>query len=286
MEIESEPIKYEERAFMQVEPQKCCKKNSVKFCRRVARILVDKLTSNKTEFLKDIAEFLSFFQASLENQIFLLSGVIIDPKGLESLHLELIRVIWEKNRCVLSEKQNCRLSLVNFDEWEGMFGFKGFCKRLKKSTKDYDLVLKKITFIDKSSSNVFVGFYSKLLFTLNVLALNMVIFGEMTVDKDIMNLIPEIDNFILMTMEPWLYKFYNHTKAKFATECCVGNKVLCKICRSSLLPADFRERLAQARKRSQAIKMVFERYQIELGFHKEAAIESVIFTIVTYDMWS
>lgn len=258
-----------------------CKKNSLKFCRKISKILLDNLNSTTSEPYDSHSSLIAFFQKALEQQINFLSGRILDSQGLQALHLELIKRIWEKNRDILSEKKNNKLSLVNFEEWRTIYSFQGFSDHLFTLSHELDTVLGKVEFDDESSRKTFLGFYSKLLYTLNVLFLNYIIFVQIPQDNEICNLIPEIENFELMTVEPWLYKHYNHTKAKFATECCSN----CKICRSSLLPTDFKERLAKARSRYHVIKNIFQTQFARSGIPTDHAYFAII-PVLVYDTWS
>lgn len=259
-----------------------CKKNSLKFCRRVSKLLLDKINEKEIASSKTLSQFLLFFQSALEQQIDMLSGMILDSQGLHHLHFDHIRKVWERNRNILSEKKNSKLSLVSFEEWETIYGFTGFLERLMISSNNFAQLITKIKLSDESSLKAFIGFYSKLLFSLNVLLLNSIIFIEFPQDKSVKNIIPEIDNFELMTIEPWLYKHYNHTKAKFARECCST----CKICRSSLLPQNFKDRLDKARSRYQIMKKIFQAAFFTTGNIQEINnIEVAIFPFLVYDTW-
>lgn len=260
-----------------------CKKNSLKFCRRISKSLIDMTSSNSTNDLSNtVQKLVVFIQAIVEKQIDLLGGSIRDSKGLERLHLDFVRKVWEKNREILSEKKNNKLSLVNFEEWNKLFSFKGFCDRLEGTSNSFSQLFKLIEMPSEILSKAFIGFYSKILYTLNVLMLNIVIFLKMFIDKDITKIIPDLDSFVLMTIEPWIYKHYNHTKAKFALECCSA----CKICRSSLLPKNFMEKLSNVRVRYQAVKKIFEKYLLELSMDQTASLDASIIPFLTYEIWN
>ena len=257
-----------------------CKKNSLKFCRRINKSLVESLGNKRLEDSSAITEFLSFFQRVLEHLIGLLAGTITDARNLQRSHLELLQKVWEINRNTLSEKKNNKLSLVNFDEWESLFTYKGFCRRLQDIT--YDPLLGKATFGDESSKKAFVGYYSKLLYILNGMILNTVLFTQFfSSNKSFCDGIPDIENFIMMTMEPWLYKHYNHTRAKFALECCRT----CKICRSTLLPGDFSEKLAKARSRYQVVKVIFRNYIKKEELKWDDITAESVFALLAADIW-
>lgn len=253
----------------------CCKKNSLKFCRRISKELIDQLDYPKDN--RPLAALLSFLEKALDNQLTLISGTILDSKEVKGIHFDLIKKVWVRNRGILSEKKNNKLSLVNFDEWERMFSFKGFSESLKRISNNFQVLLEKIEFTTEFEVGLFLGFYPRLLYILNVLILNHTIFVQMG-ERDVCQVIPELENFVIMTREPWLYRHYNHTKAKFALECCAS----CKICRSSLLPKDFGKRLEIGRERYRSLKALYEKHML---FSTEEDI-SAVFAFLAHDIWS
>ena len=264
------------------EPAKSsCKKNSLKFCRRITKLLIEQLSDPNSDYFPIISQFASFFQTSLQMQMDLFNGTISNPKG-ENLHLELIKKVWLRNRGILSEKKNNRLSLVSYEEWDRMFSFNGFCHNIEKVTNNYELLLKKTAFVDEFNANSFIGFYLRLLYTLNFAILNLIIFDHLNEKKDIYILIPELENFAIMVTEPWIYKHYNHTKAKFALECC-GT---CKVCRSTLLPKDFQARLASARGRYKEVWNLFLKQISEWNLKESPLNISPIFMFLASEIWS
>jgi hypothetical protein len=219
------------------------KKDSLKFCRRISKV-----------FLKDFSRSplktkLDNFFAQLVETVCEVTGMgIYDLKLLRCFHLKVFAQAWVNFKDSLSYYKNGKISLVTFNEWIALFSNEGFQKFLL-SSRLLDELPSVIDFNNKSdslSSQSFLHIYQKMLYLLFKTSIQSIIFMRMYDDdnnKNIVDVIPNFEHFVCMTLQPSLYKHYNHSKGRFALECCKR----CKICMSPTLPVNYYEILIQAR---------------------------------------
>jgi hypothetical protein len=164
---------------------------------------------------------------------------VYDTKKLREVNQKVFEQSWINFKDTLSYYKNGKISLVTINEWLTLFeGYHEFFTRLPEELQVISFEKR-----DELSCQTFLRIYRSLLLTQYKVSIQSIIHLGMFNDQSIMEEIPNLEHFACMTLQPSLYRHYNHTKGKFALECCVR----CKICMSSTLPADYYETLIQAR---------------------------------------
>ena len=130
---------------------------------------------------------------------------------------------------------------------------KGFQTEIKALSEDFKELSTYVVAADPVTKEAFMGFYCQLMFAVNQIFIFTVLFEDMERDREFRRKVSNLEDFYTMTVDPSLYKNYNHKRGKFALECC--NK--CKICRSSSVLADFPYQLQQARQELQSRRAFF-----------------------------
>ena len=225
------------------------KKGSLKFCRRLCKIVVPLL--ERESFSTKIFLFFTDLMATLVGHI---GASLSNRERFKTVSKVVFHRIWKKHRELLACTHHNKICLVTQAEWDSFFGKEGFIKELEKNTTELKEIVDLIDFRDDLDRNIFQHMFKNSLFILNTVFVNTVIYCDLLKDAKFVEGIPNYESFTLMAIEPWLCKHYNHAKEKFALECC--NK--CKICRSTTIPADFILRLHQARERLDRVKEFYQ----------------------------
>ena len=195
---------------------------------------------------------------------------IYDTKRLREVNQKVFEQSWLNFKDTLSYYKNGKISLVTFNEWLALFSVEGyheFLSRLPDELQDVVSFDKR----DQLSCETFLSIYSRLLFLLFKVSIQSIIYMGMYNDQSIMEEIPNLEHFTCMTLQPSLYKHYNHTKGKFALECCKR----CKICMSSALPANYYEILTHSRARVSNAKIFYSSIQGTFRSISEYDIQAV-----------
>lgn len=226
------------------------RKNSLKFCRRLCKSLLSLLLNSENKKTDPIFQVVTKI---LKTQIMTQRIDVVDKTNLVEYHKKLLGKIWSRYKNIFSNYKNSKICLVTFDEWKLVFSPEGFINEFDMHSNKGQEIAKFLDFRDDLDQQLFVEFYKKIILTTNKVLINFVIFGELVYDKELIDKVSNIEDFALMTNVGWMYKHYNHSKGKFALECC--NK--CKICRSSSLRPDYLEQLSLARENIADIKTYF-----------------------------
>lgn len=225
------------------------RKNSLKFCRRLSKSVLLALSNNESPIPAN--QVLQAVFKLVKTQIATQQLRVRDEDAFVQYHHKLLTKIWGRYKNIFSNYKNNKICLVTFDEWQTVFSAEGFNKELKSVTNGGKELSKLIDFSDKTNDKeLFMAYYKSILFAAHRTLINIIIFEELVHDEEFMQKAPNAEDFGLMTNYSWMYRHYNHSKGKFAQECCKR----CKICRSSSLPADFAEKLARARVSIQGVK--------------------------------
>lgn len=248
--------------------QRSIKKHSLKFCRKLSRLMLS-LTANSTI----IAPTFNHFERIIEDVAVYLSANILNKEELARTHVNIFRRIWLKQRATLSHITNRSICLVTDSEWEQLFSRASFLKKLREESYDYQCIFD-LVIIDIKNKQAFLHIYERTLFMVNKILLYFVLCTNVFKDEDFKSKVMNYADFGVMTLEPTLYYHYNHSKGKFAIECC--NK--CKICRSSVLPKDYLSRVKEARQKYNSITALYERLAIKSNFMtKEQIFELLVY---------
>ena len=194
------------------------------------------------------------FSNMLETQVCSQKVAIRDEAEFQKMHRVILAKIWGRYRNIFSNYKNNKICLVTFDEWQRVFSTAGFNKEFNSIPSCEKEIVAAIDIKSDVDVTLFTDFYKRLLCTFNKFLINLVFYQEMVNDREFTDKTSNAEDFALMMNSPWIYRHYNHSKGKFAGECC--NR--CKICRSSGLPTNFSDQLAEARKKME-IKVKFEK---------------------------
>lgn len=230
-----------------------CKKNSLKFYRKLCKLMIKHL-SNDEDFTN--RAFILFF-SFVNSFITFFKGRVLDDERIRKIQKTIMLQIWKRQREKVSYVNNHKVCLVTPEEWGSVFIQEEFNKQLRLSSNDFKDVLFLIYWNSIESEQAFTLLYSKIFFILNILLVSAVTYLEMVREPKFMQKMSNFDDFVLMMFQPWLYRFYNHTRGKFAIECC-GK---CKICKSYALPINFLERLNWSRYYFEQIKTYYESFK-------------------------
>ena len=218
------------------------RKNSLKFCRRLSKSMIILLHNTDNELHNSVFRV---FSQMVKTQACSQRVLIRSTSLFGEMHRAILTKIWSRYRNVFSNYKNNKICLVTFNEWQQVFSIEGFCKEFNSTSTCVKLIKEAVDFKDQNDADAFTDFYRRLLFTLSKLLANMVFYREMMNDHEFTQRTSNAEDFALMINSPRIYKHYNHSKGKFALECC--NR--CKICRSGSLPSNFTEQLTEARKK-------------------------------------
>lgn len=216
------------------------RKNSLKFCRRLSKSMLLSL-QNEENLL--FASIFTIFSKIIDTQIATQKAVIIDINAAAELHRRFLMKIWLQFKNIFSNYKNNKICLVTFREWQLVFSKEGFQDQFDMSANAKREITSAIEFQNPLDYQLFIGFYKNILFTLNKILLNVVIYEELLNDTDFLERNSNAGDFVMLANHPWLYRHYNHCKGKFALECCDR----CKVCRATSLPVDYSEQLARIR---------------------------------------
>ena len=225
------------------------KRDSIKFLRKIFKIGVQQLK---------LASFpTAHFEYFIDALILVIKGFDIkinDTNSFVNQNKEIFRKIWSEFKGLLSFRKNPKLSLLTSEEWESFFTKKGFEQRLSQNTENFAQLMKSVTLPTQEDRWLFLSLYCKLAFILNTVLVQSIIYIELPNDGNFLGSIKPINELILLTQTPSLYKHFNHSKGKFANECC--NR--CKICCSATVPKNFKEILKSARENQKKIELHFK----------------------------
>ena len=243
---------------------KLFKKNSLKFSRRLCRSAL--LYLDKKPFISKVVKQLTSITMT---QLLILKGIVLDEQKLsDTLRLMLIS-IWKSQRDTLTYWKNKKISLITVLEWESIFSFNGFCDRIQNQLPQ---LYRLLVFEDANLKEIFTFIFSKIIFTFHKMILNTLLFTEVSMDTDFSKKVTNRQDFMIMVSEPWLYRHYNHTRGKFAIECC-GK---CKICRSSFVPSDFLDGLSQARERFEVTSAFYRAMMLDVNVMTEEQLNILL----------
>lgn len=231
---------------IEIRDRKAC----LKFCRRISKRVLEII--DDYEFSQII---FNFVDDVAKKYIHTMNIRGFDSKGLSMSSKAAFKKVWVSFKEQLASSKNKKICLVTHCEWSSVFSLEGFRKQVKEQTQDYKDILKHIQFQDQIDAEVVVDIYVRLQFVMNKIVVNAtIILIEMCLSGPRSDSRAHYLNDCLLMMNfPYFYGHYNHTKGKFAIECC--NR--CKICRSTLLPRDFLERLEKARYKTKELKTLY-----------------------------
>ena len=224
-----------------------CKKNSLKFCRKLCKIMLKQLNNQDNEFASK--SFILLYSI-INNLVTLFKGTVLDDERLRVIQRGILINIWKKHREQVCYMKNQKVCLVTPGEWESFFSADKFANHLRTHTNNFKDILFLINLNTIECEQAFILLYCKVFFTLNMLFIHTFLYLEIERDSKFKDKISNFDDFALMALQPWLCRYYNHTRGRFAKECC-GK---CKICRCYSIPANFLERLGWARLYHQQVK--------------------------------
>ena len=222
------------------------RKNCLKFCRRLTKYVLTFLKSD------DFIQVLDFAFNTIESVLSVLGFIKYARTSLIQLQKEIHLNLWKTFKHDTGSA-NPKICLVTPDEWESMFSYEGFSKQLRKFTGDFKSIEQCFEFYSQVELEIFIRFFVKIQFLVNMIVVNTVIMREMYPLYEFQKLQQVLDDCMIMANVSHLYIHYNHSKGKFALECC-GK---CKICCSTILPKNFLEQLKNARNYMKEIKEVF-----------------------------
>ena len=226
------------------------RKNSLKFCRRLSKSMLGLMSSTENQQSERI---FTIFGKMIETQVSTQRIAITDRTKFSAVHKKIMTRIWTAYKNIFSNYKNNKICLVTFEEWQLVFSEKGFSKEFQACSKGGRDLASLISFRDLLDQELFINFYQKMLFIVNKALINLATFQELMHDEDFLQRASNIDDFSLMANYSWIYRHYNHSKGKFAVECCAR----CKICRSSSLPGDYYEKLSAARDKITNVKFQY-----------------------------
>lgn len=242
------------------------KKSSLKFCRKLCKTML--ATLEREAFTKQVFHYFSSlilsYAAYMGLRITCSEQVVVACRVIFHTH-------WKTSRRMVSSF-NKKICLVTQTEWDCFFDFQGFTAELDRNQDIFKEILDIIHCKDPVNRECFLGLLKRSLFILNLVFVNTVLHCELAKDKKFLERVPNFDVFALMVVEPWLCKHFNHTKEKFARECC-GK---CKVCCSGLIPVNFLTKLKIARIRFSSVKEFYERFGDNgLGSLNEEDVRSI-----------
>ena len=212
-------------------------KDSLKFSRRISKIMVKHLKSLDTS----ICGFLGVSAKVVNTVVTALSLDEIDSKILIQDQAFILRLIWSKFKDRLSYKKNNKICVVKSEYWENVFSLKTFTVHAKEAITE----LKESHTKQVLVRNEFIlNCFCEILFSLSRLMVLALVLKDNTEEGGrFLRDIETIDQLLVLVMNPGLYECYNHRSGKFALECC-GK---CKVCRSKAIPSNFEALLNEAR---------------------------------------
>lgn len=222
------------------------RKSCLRFCRKLMRFTQ---TFQKSE---DFERILKFAFSIIEGLLLNLKFYKYNQHLLMQIQREIHQNFWK----ALKQKTgsaNPKLCLITSDEWNTLFSYAGFSQQIHFFTESYTKFSSAVEFESSIDLELFVSFFTKNQFIVHMIVINTLISQEMYPLYEYLKATDVLDNCMLMANFSNLYLYYNHSKGKFAQECC-GK---CKVCRSTMLPKDFKHQLEDARYQIKEIRSFF-----------------------------
>lgn len=215
-------------------------KDSLKFCRRLARGFLPFLKNGEDPV---ISNFLDFASDMLATQAIRLGSSVTHNEGTNNLILSIIQDVWGDFSKQLSCTINKKISKVTKDSWNVIFTHKGFWKCIA----DQDITLRKqleklLQVKDSQIIEAFEFFFKKIVFLTNRGIVSTWLLLYKTCDVTFRKNIDTLDNYIVLTMFPDLYELYNHKRGVFVDNCCGS----CKVCQSRAITSSALHRIDYA----------------------------------------
>lgn len=225
------------------------RKACLKFCRKISRRVLEII--DQPHFSNILFELLDQIT---ENYLHIVGAKSFNRVRFSAKSRSIIKGVWNLFKEQLASSKNKKICLVTQDEWNKMFSFSSFASQVREQTQDYQDVLQYIEFQNHRDKEIFVRVYARYQFVVNIIFVNTSIIADMCLtNQKNKKYSYNLDDCLLMVNFPSFYGNYNHTKGKFAIECC--NR--CKICRSTLLPSNFLEKLEDTRYKIKELKALY-----------------------------
>ncbi len=216
-------------------------KDSLKFSRKIAKLLVENLASATEEsvvsvFLRASSKIMNSIHTAFDEK-----AQVMPTEDLIQSEVSILQQIWKEFRDCLSYKKNNKICLVKPEHWNRIFNRKTFADQaikacqLMKNDPSIKLLL---------NNECLLKCFCDILFVVNLLMVfTLVIKDGSPKGGKFIKEIETADNLIVLMTNPDLFQYYNHRSGKFASECCGA----CKICRSKGIPVGFKSILENTR---------------------------------------
>ena len=197
-------------------------KDSLKFCRRLAPSFLKLLQTKRSLF---VDSFLESTVEILKKQGQILEASIANEEELKVFIRDRIDAVWRGFARDLCCSQNKKISKITKKSWDAVFTYDGFWEALME--EEMELSNK---FISKETSalQVMGRLLKKMIFFVNRGMVITFLFLFKAQDYEFREGIKTFDNYLVLSLVPEVFDYYNHKRGVFVDRCCRA----CKVCKS------------------------------------------------------
>ena len=233
-------------------------KDSLKFCRRLAPSFLKLLQTKRSLF---VDSFLESTVEILKKQGQILEASIANEEELKVFIRDRIDAVWRGFARDLCCSQNKKISKITKKSWDAVFTYDGFWEALME--EEMELSNK---FISKETSaiQVMAKLLKKLIFFVNRGMVITFLFLFKAQDCEFRDSIKTFDNYLVLSLVPEVFDFYNHKRGVFVDRCCGA----CKVCKSKGINEMALLTIQKAQKSAEDFKSLLFNLQVKLGLEE------------------